>query len=74
MKTTIILAAALIGALAASAAMADGTLGGCALTDKGGYSVKTDATCVYSFAGGDAGQETDLGDYDSDPSTPNTRG
>lgn len=53
-------------------AFADGTLGGCALIDKGGYSVKADPTCEFAFA--DDGQEDrDLADTDDDASTPSVR-
>jgi hypothetical protein len=75
MKADILTTIALLTAFAIPA-LADGdkTLGGCALIDKGGYYVKADADCVFSFAGNETGQETDLGDYDNDPSTPPTRG
>ena len=74
MKTLYLYALALMATFAAPA-LADSsatTLGGCALTDKGGYSVKADPTCEYRWAN-DNGEDRQFVDADNDPTTPDVR-
>lgn len=71
MKTIYLTTIALLATFAVPA-LADGTLGGCALTDKGGYNVKADATCEFQWAN-DNGEDRSWVDHDNDPTTPDIR-
>lgn len=67
-----ILALGVAFAVPAMASTEGKTLGGCALTDKGGYNVKADPSCEFRWAN-DNGEDRQFVDADNDPATPDVR-
>ncbi len=74
MKSLTILTAALIGAVAFPTLTMAKTVLGCEVFDNGGVLNKVDPTCVFSNERTGSGTRLVFGDFDGNPSTPDTLG